>query len=227
MKLRFHGHSCFSIESSGYKLIIDPFLDHNPLAKIQAEEIDVDAILVTHGHADHLGDALKIAKRTGAIIIAPNELALYCQSQGAQVHPMHIGGAHQFDFGRVKLTQALHGSAVIEEGEIIYTGSPCGFLITMADKTVYHAGDTGLFGDMELIGRLDPLEAALLPIGDNFVMGINDALEAAKLLKARIVVPMHYDTFELIQQNPEVFKTKAGQLGIRCEILKVEEELNL
>jgi len=220
MKITFGGHSCFCIEDEGHKLIIDPFLTGNPHAVWKPEEIDVQFILVTHGHGDHLGDALEIARRTGATIIAPNELALYCSSKGANIHPMHIGGSRQFPFGKVKLTPALHGSA-IEEG-LIYTGNPCGFLLFMNEKVIYHAGDTGLCSDMKLIGEYTPVDLALLPIGDNFVMGIEDAVEAAKFVKAKQVVPMHYNTFDLIKQDPLDFKKRLNGIAA-CAILQPGE----
>lgn len=208
LELTYHGHSCFSLKNDQYLVLIDPFLSGNPQADIKASDINPTHILVTHGHGDHLGDAIDIAIRTKALIIAPNELAVYCQNKGAQAHNMHIGGARQFDFGWVKLTQAWHGSAVIEGTNIIYTGNPCGFIIKMDDKYIYHAGDTGLFGDMKLIGESCPLDCALLPIGDNFVMGPEDALKAAGMLQAKLNIPMHYNTFPVIEQDPDEFVKK-------------------
>lgn len=227
MKILFHGHSCFSISNKGYNVLVDPFLSGNPHAKVSPLEIETDAILVSHGHGDHLGDAIDISKKNNAPIIAPYELAMYCQKKGAKVHPMHIGGAHNFEFGSVKLTPALHGSALVTDDEIQYTGNPCGFLITIDGKTIYHAGDTGLFKDMELIGILNNIEVALLPIGDNFTMGINDAVEAVKMLKPKLSIPMHYNTFELIKQNPLTFAKKIEKLGFNCKILDIENEINI
>ncbi|MFY9377418.1 MAG: metal-dependent hydrolase, partial [Peptococcia bacterium] len=165
-----------------------------------------------HGHDDHLGDALELSKSNKAVIIAPNELALYCESQGATVHPMHIGGSFKFPFGRVKLTPAWHGSAVIKNGQFIYTGCPCGFIIEFEGKLIYHAGDTGLFGDMKLIGE-EKLDYALLPIGDNYVMGPDDAIRAAQMLKAKLTIPMHYNTFPIIEQDPHEFVQKLQKIG--------------
>ena len=226
MKITFGGHSCFLIESGEYKLIFDPFLSGNPQAAFKPDNLDVQYILVTHGHGDHLGDTLDIAKATGATVIAPYELAVYCQLQGAAAHTMHIGGSWQFPFGKVKLTPALHGSAVIQGQQIIYTGNPCGFLVHMEGKTIYHAGDTGLFGDMQLIGQYTPVDLAMLPIGDNFVMGPEDAVEAAKFVRAKQVIPMHYNTFEVIRQDPELFQQKLTGIA-RCSIMQPGQSLEI
>lgn len=198
MEIRYHGHSCFEINSKEGRVLIDPFLSGNPTADVRAEDFKkLDGILVSHGHSDHLGDAIAISKRTGAPIIGVYELARLCARRGAATHAMHLGGKHAFTFGLVRLTQALHGS-VFEplegEEEFAYAGVACGFLMQMEEKWLYHAGDTGLFGDMELIGRRHPLELAMLPIGDNFVMGPEEAAYAATLLRAKRVIPMHYNT---------------------------------
>lgn len=209
MKIIYHGHSCFEIHTNNSKIIIDPFLTGNSQADITPDRIKVDTVLITHGHGDHVGDALEIAKKNDATIIAPNELAVYMQKQGAKAHPMHIGGARTFSFGKVKLTQANHGSAIINDKEIIYMGNPCGFLLYIDHKVIYHAGDTGLFGDMKsVIGDLNNIDVAMLPIGDNFVMGPEDAVIAARWLKAKTVVPMHYNTFTVIEQDAVAFKNK-------------------
>ncbi|AGA69082.1 putative Zn-dependent hydrolase of beta-lactamase fold protein [Desulfitobacterium dichloroeliminans LMG P-21439] len=209
MEIRFHGHACFEIIGEQGRILIDPFLRDNPTADIGPEEFThLDGILVSHGHADHLGDAIEISRKTGAPIIGVFELARLCAKYGANTHAMHIGGKHTFNFGTVRLTQALHGSVFEpreEEESYTYAGLACGFLIQMEGKWLYHAGDTGLFGDMELIGRRHPLEVAILPIGDNYTMGQEEAVYATNLLRPKVVIPMHYSTFPLIQQDPAEF----------------------
>ncbi|MEW6049959.1 MAG: metal-dependent hydrolase [Candidatus Zixiibacteriota bacterium] len=212
---RFLGHSCVMLTHEKYRLIIDPFLEGNPLAPVKPDKIEVDYILVSHGHGDHIGDAIAIAKRTGATIIANFELASLCGRKGTKYHPMHIGGSHQFDFGRVKLTIAHHGGGYGPNADV-YTGPPVGFLITMGGKTVYHSGDTGLFYDMKLIGEMNSIDLAFLPIGDNFTMGIDDAVKAVEFVRPRKVVPFHYNTFPVIAAGPEEFarKVKDAQVVI-------------
>jgi len=224
-KLTYHGHACFSLEDDTYHVLIDPFLSGNPLADVKPEDLKPTHILVTHGHGDHLGDALELAKANGALIIAPNELAIYCGSQGAQYHAMHIGGSYKFPFGRVKLTPAWHGSAVINEGNILYTGCPCGFIVEFAGKVIYHAGDTGLCGDMRLIGEYHKPDYALLPIGDNYVMGPEDALRAASMLQAKLTVPIHYNTFPVIKQDPHAFVAKLQEMGLQGRVLEPGQSL--
>lgn len=223
MKLTYWSHSCFLLETGSHRLVIDPFLTGNPKAPFAANTVNCDFVLVSHGHNDHLGDAVAIARRNHATIIANYEIATYCGQQGATAHALHIGGSHLFPFGRVKLTIAHHGSALLTDNGFLYMGNPAGFLITAEGKTVYHAGDTGLFLDMQLIGRQNRIEVALLPIGDNFTMGVDDGVEAVAMLKPRTVVPMHYDTFDLIHADAAEFARKAGATGARVRPLRIGE----
>ncbi len=224
----WHGHGCFSFDFEGTKVIIDPFLSESPTADIKPDEVEADFILVTHGHGDHLGDTIDIAKRTGATVVAPYELASYCGAQGIEVHPMHIGGGYDFPWGRVQLTIAHHGSALIgEDGHSIYLGNPCGFLLKVQEKCIYFAGDTGLFLDMKLIGDRNRLDLAILPIGDNFTMGVDDAVTAAEYLKPKVVIPMHYGTWELIDVDPQAFADGAEKVGVKAVVLEVGESYTL
>lgn len=199
-KFTWYGHATLGLETDGHKLIVDPFFSGNPSASASADEVEADFILVSHGHGDHVGDAAAIAARTGALIISNFEIANWFGEQGVEkVHPQHLGGGFNHPFGYLKLTLALHGSA-LPDGS--YGGNPAGFLLTTNDgKKIYLAQDTGLFGDMTLIGD-EGIDLAVLPIGDNFTMGPDDALRAVKLLRPKVVIPIHYNTWELIEQNP-------------------------
>ncbi|MCE9531759.1 MAG: metal-dependent hydrolase [Planctomycetes bacterium] len=199
-QMRWLGHSCLLFESGGKNILIDPFLTGNPKAAMKANQVPADFILVSHGHGDHVGDAVEIAERTGATVIANYEIATWFQEKMGvrNVHGMQHGGSHVFPFGKVKFTLAFHGSALPDGSN---GGNPCGFLITFNDgKKVYDAADTGLFGDMKLIGE-EEIDLAILPIGDNFTMGPDDAIRAVKFLTPKRVVPIHFDTFPLIAQD--------------------------
>lgn len=227
VKLTALGHACFMLETSSHSVIFDPWLSENPEAAIGPDEVSVDAILASHGHSDHLGDAIEIATRLGVPIIGPYELCMYCQRHGVEVAPMHIGGGRQFEFGHVRLTPALHGSAVIGEDLIEYTGPACGFVLTTEGQTVYYAGDTGISSDMALLGEMLAIDAAILPIGDNFTMGPDDAVRAAEMLGAKTVVPMHYSAFDVIEQDPHAFAERLAERNIGCVVLKPGEETEI
>jgi L-ascorbate metabolism protein UlaG (beta-lactamase superfamily) len=194
------GHSAYSLQIGEHRILIDPFLTGNPLAPLKAEELPADFILLSHGHGDHVGDAPAIAKRTGATVVANNEIGIWLRSKHGleQVHGINPGGGVQLPFGRVELTIAHHSSS-LPDGT--YGGQPNGILIkTSAGPTIYHAGDTAVFLEMQLIGD-EGLDLAMLPIGDYFTMGIDGSLKAIRLLRPKVVLPMHYNTFDLIKAD--------------------------
>ncbi len=218
-KFTWFGHATLGLETGGFKLLIDPFFTGNPAASATAEGVDADFILVSHGHGDHVGDAAAIAMRTGALIISNHEIATWFGRQNvAKVHGQHLGGGFKHPFGYLKLTLALHGSQLPDGSD---GGNPSGFLLTTNDhKKIYMAQDTGLFGDMKLIGE-EGLDLAVIPIGDNYTMGPDDALRAVKMLQPKTVVPIHYNTFDLLKQNPQTWaKRVEAETATRVNILK-------
>jgi L-ascorbate metabolism protein UlaG (beta-lactamase superfamily) len=224
MKLKYFAHSAFQLTADNGKIIlIDPFLDGNPKSPVKSDNVKADYIILSHAHGDHLGDSFKIAKREKPLFICVNELANYCASKGFKAHNMHIGGGYDFDFGRVKFTIAHHGS---QTPDGTYAGEPAGIIISNG-KTIYHTGDTGLFYDMKLIGEMNTIDYMLIPIGDNFTMGITDAVKAVEFVNPKTVIPMHYNTFDVISVDPKEFKKKVEEKGINCRIMGFGEEIDL
>ncbi len=231
MKLTYFGHSACMIETEGNTVLIDPFITGNPHAQeagIESDAVQADFILLTHGHQDHLGDSEAIAKRTDALIVTTFELASYLEAKGCRVHPMGIGGAREFGFGRVKFTLAHHSSSIMgDDGKPIYLGNPAGLLLTIEGKKIYHAGDTALFSEMQWLGDRHTIELALLPVGDNFTMGPDDAVDAIRMIKPKRVIPIHYNTFPPIQIDVDAFAEQAGSTGASIHVLSGGDALEI
>ncbi len=210
LKITYFGHSVILVEHGQDSIIIDPFINGNPHTNVKVENIKVNYIYVTHGHGDHLGDTVELAKRNDATVIAPVELATWISWQGVKVVPMHIGGEKEFSFGILKLVEAIHGSSIVDEEnkQIINVGPPSGVLLKIAGKTIYHAGDTALYRGMKTLGEYENIDIAYLPIGNHFTMGIDDAVIASEWINAQQVIPMHYNTFPPIQVDPNEFLAK-------------------
>jgi L-ascorbate metabolism protein UlaG (beta-lactamase superfamily) len=225
MHIQFLGHSCFYIEEGNFQALIDPFLSSNPLASFKPSEFhNISHIFVTHVHNDHLGDTLMLARENNATVITNYEIACYLESKGLSTHPMHIGGRVKLDFGIVKMTSALHGSSIQTANGLIYAGNPCGFILDINGKKIYHAGDTGLTMDMQLLQN-ENIDIALLPIGGNFTMDIEDAVRAVEFIQPKKVIPMHYNTFPIIEADPMLFREKVHH----CEVilLKPNDSYNI
>lgn len=227
MKLSFHGQSVIYFEANGKKVIVDPFITGNEQSDLDASTLKVDYIILTHGHADHFGDVVELANRNHATVIGSAELADYLTTYHGvkDVRGMNIGGKANLDFGSVKYVQAFHSSSFThEDGIPVYLGMPMGIIIEAEGKTIYHTGDTGLFSDMSLIAKRHPVDVCFVPIGDNYTMGIDDASYAInEFIKPKIAVPVHYNTFPIIEQDPQQFKD-AVTVG-EVQVLKPGEEV--
>ena len=213
--ITWYGHATLGLITDGYKLVIDPYFSGNPVSPIKPEQVEVDYILITHGHGDHVGDCLSIAKRTNAEVISNAEIVKWVSMQGIKkTHGQHLGGGFRYPFGYLKLTVAMHGSA-LPDGS--YGGNPAGFLLTTNDqKKIYMAGDTGLFGDMALIGE-EGIDLAILPIGDNYTMGPDDAIRAVKLIQPKHVIPIHFNTWDLIAQDAKSWAEQVEK-EVNCQV---------
>lgn len=226
-KFLWYGHATLGLETGGFKLLIDPFFVGNPAAPVSLDAVEADFILVSHGHGDHVGDTVFIAKHTGATVISNYEIASwFAEKHGLQkTHGQHVGGGFRHPFGYLKLTMALHGSMLPDGSN---GGNPCGFLLTTNDgKKLYFAQDTGLFGDMKLIGE-EGLDLAVIPIGDNYTMGPADALRAVKLLEPKVVIPIHYNTWDLLAQDANAWKNLVEkETNTKVVVLKPGESYSL
>jgi len=218
MEIIYHGHSCVQIRDGDHSIVIDPFLSGNPLSVAKPEDLKVQYVLLTHAHQDHILDAVPIAKANKAKIVATFELANYMRWQGAETIEVNMGGTADLGFAKAKFVQAFHSSGIVlkDEKRMIYGGMPGGFIIQWNGITIYHAGDTALFSDMKMFGERHTIDLACLPIGDKFTMGPDDAVTAAVWLKAKQVLPIHYNTFPAIKQDAAAFGRLLSEHGIQC-----------
>jgi L-ascorbate metabolism protein UlaG (beta-lactamase superfamily) len=222
LQIKWLGHSAFEIISdNGFKILIDPFISNNPSCTTPVEEIETDVILITHGHADHFGDAMEIANRTGATLVGSHEISLFLSKQGLEAIGMNIGGSIQIQGIKITMLDAKHSAAIDFVEEVVSGGTATSFLLTMENgEKIFHAGDTGLFGDMEtVIGNIYKPDIALLPIGDKFTMGPFEGAIATKWISPKKVIPMHYNTFPVIEQNTAIFSNFVAQMTPNIEVI--------
>jgi len=225
MIIRWLGHSAFQIITNhNLKILIDPFISNNPVSPVMVEELNADLIMVTHGHKDHFGDTMEIANRTGAAIIANHEHSVYLSQQGFDSLGMNMGGTVEFQDIEVTMVDSSHSSDMDFMDEIGAGGSSCGYIIKLENgRKIYHSGDTGIFGDMKTVIRdIYHPDIALLPIGDRFTMGPREASIAADWIKPEILIPMHYNTFPVIQQNPLEFAERVESLDASIKVVILE-----
>ena len=226
MKFTYYGHACFAVVAGGKTLLFDPFISPNPLAKnVDVSEVGADFILVSHGHGDHVADVIEIANRNGAKVIAPYEVGSWFENKGLKnVQSMNHGGAAKMDFGRVKLTSAIHSSSMPDGS---YGGNPAGFVIESSDGSFYYSGDTALTMDMKLVGEATKLNFAVFPIGDFFTMGIDDAVRAAEFVGVKKIVGVHYDTFPPIKLDHEAAQSAARGRGLELLLPAIGETIDI
>lgn len=226
MKLTYYGQSCFAVQTGGKTLLFDPFITPNELAKhINIAQIKADYILLSHGHSDHTADCVQLAKQNNATVVAAFEVAMWMNQQGVEkYHPMNTGGKWSFEFGTVKCTNAVHSSNMPDGS---YGANPMGFLVTTSEKTFYYSGDTALTMDMQLIPRWGKLDFAVLPVGDNFTMGYEDAIIAAEMIQCQNIVGVHYDTFGFIKIDHEKAKKAFAGAGLNLHLVKIGESIEL
>lgn len=224
MNITYYGHSCFGVEINGKHLLFDPFITPNEMAKqIDATTVKADYILISHGHEDHIADAVSIAKRTGATVICNWEISVWLGKQGVEtIHPMNTGGKAKFDFGNVKCVMAVHSSSLPDGSN---GGNPMGFVVESSEGNFYYAGDTALTYDMKLIGEYRSIDFAFLPIGDNFTMGVDNAIIASEFINCKKIIGMHYDTFGYIKIDKEAAVTKFNHSGKQLTLMYIGETI--